>query len=74
MTKFKSQGLYIIRIKHRNDSGSAPPLIPTLWDIGILHHKQAKLHKDMQHSLCINKSKPIEQKFNFIFILGTYII
>ena len=33
--------------------GVAPPpsLIPTLWTIGILHYKQAKLHKDMQHSV-----------------------
>ena len=28
-----------------------PSLIPTLWKIGILHHKQAKLPKDMQHSV-----------------------
>ena len=29
----------------------SPSLIPTLWNIGILHYKQAKLHKDMQHSV-----------------------
>ena len=29
----------------------APSLIPTLWNIGILHHKETKLRKDMQHSV-----------------------
>ena len=52
MTKFKSQVLYI---KYWNASGSGsgtpPSLIPTLWNIGILHFKQAKLRKDMQHSV-----------------------
>ena len=44
MTKFKSQGLHIIRIKYWNASGSGSPpsLIPTLWNIGILLHKRAK--------------------------------
>ena len=44
MTKFQSQGLYIIRIKYWNakGSGSTPSLIPTHWNIGILLHKQAK--------------------------------
>ena len=30
-----------------------PPssLIPILWNIGILHYKQAKLRKDMQQSV-----------------------
>ena len=44
MTKFKSQGLYIITIKYWNASGSGllPSLIPALWNIGILPHKQAK--------------------------------
>ena len=44
MTKFKSQGLYIIRIKYWNakGSGSTPSLIPIHWNIGILLHKQAK--------------------------------
>ena len=53
MIKFKSQGLYIIRIKYWNASGSGPlpSLIPTLWNICILHYKQAKLPKDMQHSV-----------------------
>ena len=53
MTKFKSQGLYIIKIKYWNASrsGSPPSLIPTLWNIGILHYKQAKLPKHLQHSV-----------------------
>ena len=38
MTKFKSQALYIIRIKYRKASGSGnpPSLIPALWKITIL--------------------------------------
>ena len=44
MTKFKSQGLHIIRIECLNANGSPPSLI------GILHNKQAKLRKVMQHS------------------------
>ena len=32
-------------------SGSPPSLIPAHWNIGILHYKQAKLRKDMQHSV-----------------------
>ena len=28
-----------------------PSLIPTLWNIGILHYKQAKLPKNLQHSV-----------------------
>ena len=58
MTKFKSQGLYIIEIKYLLESSwEWPPtsLIPTLWNMGILHYKQAKLCKDMQRSvLCID--------------------
>ena len=43
ITKFKSQGLYIIRIKYWNAGGfgNPPSLIPALWNIGILLHKQA---------------------------------
>ena len=50
MTKFKSQGLHIIRIKYWNASGSGfpPSLIPTLWNIGILLHKQATLGKHFE--------------------------
>ena len=53
MTKYKSQGFLIIRIKYWNASGSGSPpsLIPALWNIGILLHKYAKLHKYMQHSV-----------------------
>ena len=55
MTKFKSQGLYIIRMKYWNASGSGsgfpPSLIPALWNIGILHHKKAKLRKHMRQSV-----------------------
>ena len=47
MTKFKSQGLHIIRIHFWNacGSGSPPSLIPTLWNIGILLHWKATLGK-----------------------------
>jgi len=39
--KLQSQGLYIIRIKYWNASGSGfpPSLIPSLRNIGILLHK-----------------------------------
>ena len=30
-----------------------PSLTPTLWNIGILHYKQAKLRKDMQQSVIL---------------------
>ena len=30
--------------------------IPTLWNIGTLLHRQAKLSKDMQHSVPISKT------------------
>ena len=56
MTKFKSQGLYIIRIKYWNASrsGFPPSLIPASGgNIGILHYKQAKLPKHLQHSVSI---------------------
>ena len=55
LTKFKSQGLHIIRVKflHASGSGSSPSFIPTLWNIGILLHKKAKLRKDIQHSVCM---------------------
>ena len=58
MTKFKSQGLHIIRIKYWNASGSdsPPSLIPAHWNIGILHYKQAKRRKDMQHSVRIDST------------------
>ena len=52
-TKFKSQGLYTIKIKYWNASGSGfpPSLIPALQKIGILHHKKAKLCKHMRQSV-----------------------
>jgi hypothetical protein len=28
-----------------------PSLIPTLWNIGILQYKQAKMRKHLQHSV-----------------------
>jgi hypothetical protein len=42
-TKFKSQALHVKRIKYRIAGGSENPpfLFPTLWNIGILLHKQA---------------------------------
>ena len=54
MTKSKSQGLHIIRIKYWNASrsGSPPSLISAYWNIGISFHKMAKLWKYMQHSVC----------------------
>ena len=53
MPKFKSKCLYIIRINYWNASGSGfPPfLIPALWNIGILHHKKAKLRNNMRQSV-----------------------
>ena len=55
ITKFKSQGLYTIKIKYWNASGSGfpPSLIPALQNIGILHHKKAKLPKHLQHSVYV---------------------
>ena len=43
MPKFKLQIFHVIRIKYWNagGSGNPPSLIPTLWNIGILLHKQA---------------------------------
>ena len=39
--KFKSQALQIIRNFIAGGSGNPPSLISALWNIGILHHKQA---------------------------------
>ena len=52
ITKFKSQDLYTIKIKYWKASGRGfpPSLIPALQNIGILHHKKAKLPKHLQHS------------------------
>ena len=43
MTEFKSQALHTTRIKYWKASGSGnpPSLIPALWKVGILLHKQA---------------------------------
>ena len=56
ITKFKSQVLYIIRIKHWNASGSSftPSLIPAYWNIGILLHKQAKRRTIMNTTVITN--------------------
>ena len=53
ITKLKSQGLYTVKIKYWNASGSGfpPSLIPALQNIGILHHKKRKLPKHLQHSV-----------------------
>ena len=61
--EFKSQGLYTIKIKYWNASGSGfpPSLIPALQNIGVLHHKKAKLPKHLQHSV----STLTENKISF---------
>ena len=50
MTKFKSQALHVIRIRYwkAGGSGNLPSLIPALWNIGILLHKQATLGKHFE--------------------------
>ena len=47
MTKFKAQALHIIRIKYCSTGGrgNLPSLIPALWNLGILLHKQGTLAK-----------------------------
>ena len=47
MTKFRSQGLHILRIKYWNASGvaSLPP------SLNMEHYKQAKLRKHLQTSV-----------------------
>ena len=56
MTKFKSQALYVIRIKYwkAGGSGNPPSLIPALWNIGILLNKQATQTKHFDGQCCIN--------------------
>ena len=54
ITKFKSQGLYTIKINYWKASGCGfpPSLIPTLQNIGILHQKKKKkLRKHMRQSV-----------------------
>ena len=55
MTKFKWQGLHIIRIKYWNasGSGSTPSFIPTHWNIGILLDKQDKRRTIMHTTVCL---------------------
>ena len=78
ITKFKSQGLHIIRIKYWNASGSGSPpsLIPALWNIGILLHKQATLGKHFRPECRIlavvrrrrrNSKKTISRSHQFYF-------
>ena len=64
MTKFKSQGLHIIRIKYlnANGSGSTPflysrPLEHRQKYTGILLHKQAKRRTIMNTTVCKNLSR-----------------
>ena len=51
---------------HDSGSGSLPSLIPTFCNIGILHYKQAKLRKYIQHSViklpCISKDRKVLQQ------------
>ena len=42
--------------------GMAPSLIPTLWNIGILHYKQAKLPKHLQHSVSNVASRALRKQ------------
>ena len=37
----------------------SPSLNPTLWNIGILHYKQAKLPKQLQHSVPESKDPKV---------------
>ena len=64
ITKFKSQGLYTMKIKYWNASGSGfPPfLIPALQNIGILLHKKEKLRILLQQSVCQGTSEYIISK------------
>jgi hypothetical protein len=57
MAKFKSKALHIIRIEYCNAgwSGNSPSLIPTLWNIGILLHKQATRTKHFD-PVCTRKA------------------
>ena len=38
---------------------SLPISIPALWNIGILHYKQDKLPKHLQHSVSVKKGMGI---------------
>ena len=47
VTKSKSQALHVISIKY-GGSGNPSSLIPALWNIGIILHKQATLGKHFE--------------------------
>ena len=71
ITKFKSQALHVIRIKYwkAGGNGNPPSLIPALWNIGILLHKQAK-RQTIWTRLYINISFiSVHQKKRFLFNL-----
>ena len=55
ITKFTSQTLHVTRIKYLKAGGSdnPPSLIPALWNIGILLHKQATRTKHFDGE-CMN--------------------
>ena len=65
---------YTIKIKYWNASGSGfPPfLIPALRNIGILHHKKAKLQKVRCHSVYIYVRK-LFKGGNYIRTYGIWI-
>ena len=72
MTKFRSQGLHIVRIKYWNASGigSPPSLIPALWNIGILLHKQATQGKHFcPECIYLNMPKYLEENISLNLIL-----
>ena len=50
-----------------------PSLIPAHWNIGILHYKQAKLRKDMQHSV-IHKTNMTHTHTYSLFVFIQVII
>ena len=66
ITKFKSQGLYTIKIKYWNASGSGfpPSFIPALQNIGILHHKKAELPKHLQNSVTCKEKFQVNIKIH----------
>ena len=78
MTKFESQGLHIIRIKYWNASGSGSPpsLIPALWNIGTLLHKQAKRTKLLKIlfrcNVVYHEFKNSQFTFIFLFIKSLF--
>ena len=50
MTKFKSQACHVIRIKYWKADGSGS-LIPALWNLSILLHKQATRTKHFDNDI-----------------------